>query len=207
VATRRIVIVDLNNFAHYPTISVGLFAAVLRQHGHSVHVLSPLSVGVTGFKRAGRTGRFGHLDAMVRFATAWSQSAIVRSIRRSAASFERPDTKPNEQRVVDLFRDFIATRPSVVLVSAYTMYARVVEGIALECQRAQIPLLVGGSYLNEKLVSREWLRFPGITAIVAAERGFDRLGNACELGASLPTLITSWVTIRWCSVSTATCTL
>ncbi|MBV1799311.1 hypothetical protein [Siccirubricoccus sp. G192] len=92
VASTDVLIVDLNNFSCYPTIPVGLLVAALRREHWSVSVFSPLTVGVRGFARAGRTGRFGHVDAMLRFYTGVAESEGLRTLRARAAALVRPDS-------------------------------------------------------------------------------------------------------------------
>src|SRR6187431_2486734 len=47
----RTLVVDLNNFARYPTIAVGYLVSALRKAGHEVNVFSPLAHGVPGVYR------------------------------------------------------------------------------------------------------------------------------------------------------------
>ena len=49
--SRRILLVDLNNFARYPSLAVGYLAASLRKAGAQVQVFAPLMVGVQGVQR------------------------------------------------------------------------------------------------------------------------------------------------------------
>ena len=62
----RVLLLDLNNFARFPTLPVGLLAAVLRQAGHEVEVLSPLSVGMPGIPRPTRAKPWGYWDERLR---------------------------------------------------------------------------------------------------------------------------------------------
>ena len=62
----RVLIVDLNNFAMYPTISVGYLTAILRRAEIEVEVLSPLAHGVPGVAREERLPPWGHLDQALR---------------------------------------------------------------------------------------------------------------------------------------------
>ena len=41
----KVLVVDLNNFARYPTLSVGYLSAVLRKASYQVSVFAPLMVG------------------------------------------------------------------------------------------------------------------------------------------------------------------
>ncbi len=166
----RVLLVDLNNFAHYPTIPVGLIAAALRQAGHQVSVFSPLTVGVTGFARAGRAPWYGQIDSMLRFMTAFSHSRTVQAVRGRLARLVRPDGHADSLAMREEFRLLLERmRPGVVLVSAYTMYAETVGAFGLACSQAGIPLIVGGSYFNDPVIADEWLALPGLSAIVAGE--------------------------------------
>ncbi|MGK7866199.1 B12-binding domain-containing radical SAM protein [Falsiroseomonas sp. E2-1-a20] len=170
VEKKNILIVDLNNFAHYPTIAVGMLCAALRAAGHAVTVFSPLSVGVTGFGRAGRSHRLGHIDSMLRLVTAMSGNALVRGVRARAARLIRPDTEKIATRIFEAFRDRLGQAgPDVVLVSAYTMYLDAVRLMAMECARRGVPLIVGGSYFNDRAIAADWLALPGVSAVVAGE--------------------------------------
>lgn len=165
-----VLVVDLNNFAHYPTIPVGMLVAALRGAGHAVAVFSPLSAGIEGFARAGRANRFGQIDAMMRFASAMTGSATIRALRAKAAGLVRPDGEGVSQRMAQAFRERLRqSRPSVVLVSAYTMYIDAVRLFGEECERLGVPLIVGGSYFNDPTIAGAWLDLPGVSAVVAGE--------------------------------------
>jgi hypothetical protein len=45
--------VDLNNFASFPTLAIGLLVAALRDRGHHVQVICPLAYDVPGAQREG----------------------------------------------------------------------------------------------------------------------------------------------------------
>jgi radical SAM superfamily enzyme YgiQ (UPF0313 family) len=194
---KNILIVDLNNFAHYPTIAVGMLSAALRAAGQSVTVLSPLSVGVTGFGRAGRAHRLGHIDSMLRLVTAMSGHALVRGARARAAKLIRPDTDRVSRRILGAFRDRLdQARPDIVLVSAYTMYLDAVRLLAGECAGRGVPLIVGGSYFNDRAIAEDWLALPGVTAVVAgeAEPFVPELVRAAASGAALDGFPGVWTT-------------
>ena len=71
---RRVLIVDLNNFARYPTVAVGYLVAVLRQAGMHVDVLSPLGHGISGVARESRPRPWHRLEQQLRYATAVSRT-------------------------------------------------------------------------------------------------------------------------------------
>ena len=44
----RTLLVDLNNYARFPTLAIGYLVAALRREGIEVEVLSPLAYGLPG---------------------------------------------------------------------------------------------------------------------------------------------------------------
>ncbi|HET7410336.1 MAG TPA: hypothetical protein VFJ13_09045, partial [Paracoccaceae bacterium] len=62
---RRILIVDLNNFASFPTLAIGLLTAALRNAGHQVDVLCPLAFDVPATQRERRETLLDHLSRRV----------------------------------------------------------------------------------------------------------------------------------------------
>ena len=182
-----VLLVDLNNFTLYPTIPVGSITAALRVNGHKVRLFSPLSAGVSGFRRQRRAKAGGHLVDQARFWSAMTHSGAVRKARQSLRRMITPRSDQTRARIAAAFDDALADRPDVVLVSAYTLYRRVVADLAASCAAQGIPLLVGGPYFNEPDIARLWLGEPGVTAVVAAEpEGFIApLVEAAARGESL----------------------
>ena len=78
---RRVLVCDLNNFARYPTISVGYLVAVLRRAGHEVELFSPWSVGIGGYTREPPVRPWGLIDQRLRMRSAFSASPLVRRVR------------------------------------------------------------------------------------------------------------------------------
>jgi len=66
VSQRSVLIVDLNNFARYPTIAIGYLTSILRNAGVEMEVFSPLSSGVTGVQREPRARPWSLLDQRLR---------------------------------------------------------------------------------------------------------------------------------------------
>ena len=96
--TRRVLICDLNNFARYPTISVGYLVAVLRRAGMHVEVFSPWSVGIGGFVREAPVRPWGLIDQRLRFWSAFSASPLVHELRRSLRAVFAPSDLSREAR-------------------------------------------------------------------------------------------------------------
>lgn len=168
-ASQRVLLVDLNNFARFPTLPVGLITSVLRRAGHPVEVLSPLSVGVPGIPRAARAKPWGYWDERLRW---WSATTPSRSVRaaRSALGKLRPHARGStSERLMQALEDALERRPSIVLVSAYLMYHESVRAICALCEARGIPVVLGGPAFHEETTRRAWLETPGLTGLFAGE--------------------------------------
>src|SRR5688572_3758492 len=143
----RVLVVDLNNFARYPTLAVGLLVAVLRRAGMTVDVFSPLSCGVSGVVREARPGRFGLLRDRLSYRTAVSTSPLMQRTRALLASRHGSRLAQQTGAVADQFAARLReTHPDAVLVSTYLMYQPLCRQIAAACKQAGVPVLVGGPY-------------------------------------------------------------
>lgn len=166
----NVLLVDLNNFARYPSLSVGYLAAVLRRAGQAVRVFAPLMVGVRGVARERRVGRFDLLAAKLNHHVATSGSDHLRAWRDRLAASRLSEINRQADAVVDGFREeFARARPRVVMISTYLMYRAVCERICALCRAEGIPVLVGGPYFAEEAVVEDWLKIPGLSALAAGE--------------------------------------
>ena len=168
--SRRILLVDLNNFARYPSLAVGYLAASLRKAGAQVQVFAPLMVGVQGVQREVPPGRFGLLAAQLNHRAATSPRAWVRETRERMAAPQRSDIHAHARETLQGFREaFASAQPHAVLVSTYLMYREVCEQLCAVAQEAGVPVLVGGPYFTPREVIDDWVRIPGLSALVAGE--------------------------------------
>ena len=85
----RILVVDLNNFARYPTLSVGIVVAAMREAGHRVDVFAPLMVGVSGVVREPSPRPWSAAVARWNHRIATSRSHFVRRTRERIAGRRR----------------------------------------------------------------------------------------------------------------------
>jgi anaerobic magnesium-protoporphyrin IX monomethyl ester cyclase len=164
--SRRVLIVDLNNFASFPTLAIGLLVATLRNAGHRVDVLCPLAYDVPAVARERRELIIDHWKRRLHLST----SSAVRWVRDTARSMhdwwsERPHPKLDRMVKQTIARD----QPDIVLLSAYLRHYRSVKRIAANALESQIPVLLGGPMFNVSGVSAAWRDLPGVTAIVGAE--------------------------------------
>ncbi len=165
----RILLVDLNNHAHYPTLPVGLMTAVLRQTGHEVELLSPLAVGVSGGVRDQRAKPWSYWVERLRWWTALTPTRGVRSIRQWIGCQCGPSAKGATTRILAEFENTLERDPEVILISAYYMYEGVVRAIVERCAHANLPVIIGGPGFTNPAAAQSWLNMPGLTALVAGE--------------------------------------
>lgn len=166
----KVLLVDLNNFARYPTLSIGYLAALLRNASFDVSVFAPLMLGVHGTTREAPPHRFSLAAAKLNHLAATSSLAWVRSMRDRAAVRRLSGITVHDQKVIDGFATHLKREaPQVVLISTYLMYREVCEKICLLCRDAGVPVVIGGPYFVQPEVIADWSRVPGMSALVAGE--------------------------------------
>jgi anaerobic magnesium-protoporphyrin IX monomethyl ester cyclase len=167
----RVLIVDLNNFARYPTVAVGYLVSILRGSGIDVSVFSPLASGVTGVVREAPTPAWGLIDQRLRYWSAVSTNRLVRKARARLAAMHGPRLARHRDQVFAGFLQCLKSQPrfDVVLVSTYLMYHALCQQICRACSDASVPVIIGGSYFSQPQVVDEWIDMPGLTALVGGE--------------------------------------
>jgi radical SAM superfamily enzyme YgiQ (UPF0313 family) len=162
----RLVIVDLNNFACYPTIAVGYLVAVLRRAGFRVEVLSPLSLGLSSLPREKHSeSRLDHIERRISYSTRPWVAAPRRVLGRLRSRWR---ARPEAGVRVEVER-ILADPPDALLVSTYTDSYPLCVDLAAAAQRAGVPVLLGGPAFNQPDIAEEWRSIPGVTAVVGAE--------------------------------------
>ena len=180
----RVLVIDLNNFSRYPTISVGYLVAALRQAGLSVDVLTPLAHGISGVARELAPWGLSRLSQEIRVRTATSRSQALRAARRLIARGRMPGRRGERRTIVNAVRSSL--RHDVVLVSSYLMYREVVKDLGQLCLERQVPMLVGGPYFSQPSVVSQWVGIPGVSAIVGGEAELTIAAMVRDLCAGLP---------------------
>jgi len=190
----RIVVLDLNNFSRYPTMSVGYLVALLRGDGHDVQVVSPFSVGVAGYRRIQRPRPLGQYEAMLRYWTATTKMAGVRKLRGRITAARSPANKDAHRSTIDAVRSQLAEGTDLLLISAYSMYRDICAPICAEAERRGVPVVAGGPLFTVPEITQEWLKLPGLTAVFAGEpekRMRDVIDSVTTTRAAVPGLIHS----------------
>ena len=165
----KALIVDLNNFSRYPTLSVGYLSAILKQNNHSVETLSPLFFGLHGFPRRVRESAGLHYLKFMNHIGATTTNPVLKQIHRKMKKIFAPDLMRNQKTIIDSFTSMLESKPDIVLISAYTMYFDVCTAIAAICLEKNIPLLVGGNSFVIAEIAGLWSEQPGISAVFAGE--------------------------------------
>jgi radical SAM superfamily enzyme YgiQ (UPF0313 family) len=165
VAAYRATLVDLNNFATFPTLAVGLLVAALRNAGFDALLISPLAHDVPAAEREHREGLIDHLARRLHLST-WTPLRIGRNCARALRAWWLGRPHP---RVIREVRRTLERRPNVILLSAYLQHYRTVVEVGKLAQRRGIPLVLGGPVFNMPVVANEWRLIPGLTAIVGGE--------------------------------------
>lgn len=160
-----ILLIDLNNFATFPTLAVGILVAALRNAGHRVSLMCPLSHDVPAAVREYRESRLDDLKRRLHLTT----SPVLKQLRNVARSFYYwRDEKPHP-RVIEHTRRELDKRPDVLLLSAYLQHYNTVVKIAALAQARGVPVLLGGPMFNIDGTAELWRTIPGISAVVGAE--------------------------------------
>lgn len=167
--SKRVLIVDLNNFARYPSVAIGYLTAVLRAGGYDVQLFAPLSMGVGGVPREARPPWWGRLDLEFRYRTGVSRNKFVRKLRARYAAYHASKLARSKDSIVADFSRRLDDGFDAVLVSAYLMYHPHCVAIGEVCRDRGIPLLLGGPYFACEEVAREWIDTPGLAALVGGE--------------------------------------
>lgn len=165
----RTLLVDLNNFSRYPTLSIGYLTAILRNAGHEVEVLSPLSFGIHGFPRQVRENSWQRYS---RFISHWSAVTNLKSVHKARRLLKRNRQIVSGQSsatILDAVKNSLARAPDVVLISAYTMYHQVCSDIAALCRQHSVPVIVGGNSFVVPEIAERWASVKGISAVFSGE--------------------------------------
>lgn len=166
----NVLLVDLNNFARYPTLPIGYLASILRSSNVLVSVFAPLMVGVRGVTREARPHRFSLLAAKLNYRAATSGSALIRKWRNRLAAKRLSEVTAHEDQVLRGFQaELQRARPQFVMISTYLMYRNVCEQICAICQEQGVAVIIGGPYFVQPEVIKDWVRIPGLTALAAGE--------------------------------------
>ena len=162
----KILIVDLNNFARYPTLAIGYLIAPLRKAGFHVDLLSPLNIGAPPVEREKEENWREHLKRRVNFATHPVMQKLHEPLRKAHLQWQTAPHKPTLKAVSEWLDK---NEPDIILLSAYLDHYPVVKEIAARARLQDIPVLLGGPAFSSEKTIAEWQDMDGVTAIFAGE--------------------------------------
>jgi radical SAM superfamily enzyme YgiQ (UPF0313 family) len=162
----NILLVDLNNFARYPTLAIGYLLAPLRKAGAEVKVLSPLSFGATAFERE-RTETFKeHFMRRLYFSTHPLMLKIHERLRERVAKHQ---SRPHPATIAAVKDWLDNNKTDIILLSVYLDHYPSVKVIAELALERNIPVFLGGPAFTHEETIKDWLKLPGVTALFAGE--------------------------------------
>jgi hypothetical protein len=162
---RRILLVDLNNFASFPTLAVGIITASLRNAGFEVRLISPLAYDVPAAERERAETYIDHLKRRVHLSTFGPLAGIRNGLRAAQHwSMNRP-----HPRVLAEVRKALRDRPDAILLSAYLQHYPTVRELGRMAAEAGSKLVLGGPAFSQPETIEAWRDIPGLSMLVGAE--------------------------------------
>lgn len=161
----KVHIVDLNNFASFPTLAIGILVASLRSAGHDVQVMCPLAYNVPA---SFRERREGWRDALLRRVNLSTRPSFGLARKVAADARHLWANRPNRKMLSEIEHAF-SERADIVLLSAYLQQYPMVQAIGQLAEDYGLPLLLGGPMFNISGVADAWLSTPGLAAIFGGE--------------------------------------
>jgi anaerobic magnesium-protoporphyrin IX monomethyl ester cyclase len=165
VVDTTVLVIDLNNYATFPTIAVGILIASLREAGCDVSLVTALSHDLSALSREKKESFYHYFQRRVNLSTWKHFHSLLVKIRKFRLWWRnRPETK--------VLRDVeyaLKQSPSVVLLSAYLQHYPLIYKIGNLAKKYNVPLVLGGPVFNHDLISKQWLDIPNLKAIVGAE--------------------------------------
>ncbi len=163
---KKITLVDLNNFAHYPTLPIGYIIAYLRASGLQVELLSPFNSGVVAKKREPTEKAFHYWEQRLRFS---GSPAIKKTVRWLKGIPRLSDFYYKRDRIFEIVRDQLSLDTDLILISSYLEHYHVCKEIAQLANTRNIPVIIGGSAFNIKEHAQKWIQLEGVAALAGVE--------------------------------------
>lgn len=162
---RKVLMIDLNNFATFPTLAIGILVAALRNSGHIVRLMCPLSHDVPAAEREYRESFVDDLRRRMHLST----SPTLQMVREAAFRIHTWNSERPHPKVIRETARELEHKPDVILLSAYLQHFNSVREIARMAKAQGIPVLLGGPMFNLAETAEVWRRIDGVVAVVGAE--------------------------------------
>ena len=168
-SSANVLIVDLNNFARYPTLAIGYLVAALRQAGLQVEVLSPLAHGAPPITRESTENLAEHIKRRVYF----SGHPVMQRLHETLRNLYAGRAYQVHAHTMALLEARLRTDPpACLLLSAYLDHYPTVTAIAALAETYRVPVVVGGPGFTHAQTIADWLQVPGLTALCGGEGDF-----------------------------------
>ncbi|WP_040839091.1 B12-binding domain-containing radical SAM protein [Thiothrix nivea] len=167
--TPTILIVDLNNFARYPTLAIGYLVAPLRAAGFQVEVLSPLAHGAPAMTHEQQETWLEHAKRRLYFSTHPLMQRLHEPLR---AAYARRSFRAHPPTLAMLEQRLQHNPPDIILLSAYLEHLPTVTWIGQQASQRGVPVLLGGPAFTHPQTIQAWRQLEGISAIFAGEADF-----------------------------------
>ncbi|MEN8216560.1 MAG: radical SAM protein [Pseudomonadota bacterium] len=163
----KILIIDLNSFARYPTLAIGYLVVPLRAAGFEVKVLSPLAHGVPAVERDGQENALAQIQRRIYFST---HPAVIKMHEKLRRLHSWWTSRVPLKLIKEINQTLKTGSIDAVLVSAYMQFYPSIVAIAEQAKG--VPFLLGGPMFNIPEITKEWLDIPGLSAIFGGEADF-----------------------------------
>ena len=163
---KKITLVDLNNFAYYPTISMGLIAKYIRDVNFRLQVISPLSNGIKSRKREKVETSLDYYKTRLIF----SQIKLVRQLILFAEKL--PFIKERflkKRKLYNYVISCIDEDTDVVLISTYNENYSICKRVVNYLVQKNIPVIIGGPAFNDQTQVDLFTGLEGVSYVVGSE--------------------------------------
>jgi len=165
----NILLIDLNNFARYPTLAIGYLVAPLRTAGFKVKLLSPLAHGVPAVERERQENAWDQIKRRIHFST---HPTVIQMHDKLYKLHLWLNSRVHPKLIEELNQTLKTGSIDAVLVSAYVQYYPSIVAIGEQAKQHGVPFLLGGPIFNIPEITQEWLELPGVSAIFGGEADF-----------------------------------
>ena len=181
---KKILLIDLNNEANYPTMAIGTLSTPLKEAGYNVDVFAPLAHRVQALARDQRETFIDYAVARIFYS---GNSLLIWANDFIYTTYHRWRFRSNKFQLKAFRAKLEGANYDALMVSCYLQYYPLLVNIAAEAKRKGIPLLLGGPYFNQPKVAERWLEIEGVDFVFGGEADFlmPKLAEALITGEGI----------------------
>lgn len=163
---KHITLIDINNFAFYPTMAVGLLSRYIKNAGFDLSVLIPLSQGIQSRKREQIEKLPDYLFTRIIHSDLFLIRLLVKLAKQSNFVYQ---TYQGKRRIFRYVSSELQPNTDLVLISCYTENYGLCKKICHFLNRLNIPVIIGGPGFNSPENASLFLKLPGVKSVVGSE--------------------------------------